>query len=56
MNLEELILDRTKYVGSGIVKSISASQLTTEPLAWWLKYKHGNINDTKIGQNTIGSI
>jgi len=56
IDLEKIILEETKYIGSDIKNSISASQVTTEPLQQYLKWKYGNIEDDKVGQNTLGSI
>ena len=54
--IKEKILKSTKYIGSGIEQSISASSVGNETCQNWLRAKHGIINDTEVGQNTIGSI
>lgn len=53
---ETKILDATKYTGSGIKKSLSASAVGNEVLQNWLRVKYGIVDDTELGQNTLGSI
>lgn len=54
--IKETILGATKYVGSGIEKSLSASSVGNEVCQNWLKQEYGIIDETEIGQNTLGSI
>ena len=58
MNWEKLLLKSTEYGGDREPgsKSISASQLTAEPLQRWLRYKYGVIPADTISMATIGSL
>ena len=55
---EQMLLDASKYSGNSEPgkKSFSASQLGSDMLQIYLKYKNGSKETTKFGANTIGSI
>lgn len=56
LSITQKILEACKYTGSGIEKSLSASSVGNEVCQNWLKQKHGIIDDTKVGANTLGTI
>ena len=58
MDLKQFILDITQYGGNQEkeVKAISASQIDTDVLQLWLRYKHGVLPSKDISQAEIGTL
>lgn len=56
LELEQIILDACAYGREPLEERISASQILNDDLQIVLSYKYGSIEDTEIGDNTIGSI